>query len=228
MQETLAAQCLIVLALAITLIRLARTLPWQNVIASAALISILAGIFEGAKTGFSSVRFSYTENFGHLLFHKVPWPMPLLWVVILLNARDVARMILRNRRGTENYGIWVIALASLLAVSLDVGLEPFANANHWWISSGNGGLWHGASFINFVGWAVVAFFILVTASPWLINKKVSSQSSFDWFPASVWAALILLLFLANVWHGYWAAATFALAVQVIIPFAAWWLARKIG
>jgi putative membrane protein len=209
-----------ILALAATLLRLARTLPWQNVIACAVLTGALAGIFQGvgARTGIPFGPFFYTENIGHLVFHEVPWPLPLLYIAILLNVRDVARLILWRWRETTNYGVWVISLASLLATVFDAGLEPIASTGHWWIWTTSKSIpsWQGAPWINFAGWIATSFFILALATPWLINKKTSSQSPRDYFSLIIWVILTLLLAVNNASHKFWMAAALTVAVDIVL------------
>src|SRR5579884_3766688 len=176
MHQNRAAEFIIILALAVTVLRLAKLLPWQNVVAIVVMIAGLSWIFEavGAKFGIPFGPFFYTENFSQRLFHQVPWPMPLLWVVVLVTARELARLLLRQWRESANYGLWLLAVASILATLFDAALEPFASgANHWWIwtSSKVRLTWYGTPWINFVGWLVVTFFILSIVSPWFLNKK---------------------------------------------------------
>jgi uncharacterized membrane protein len=226
MHDSLIVQCIIVLALAATLLRLARTLPWQNVIACGILIVVISGAFQtlGAKTGIPFGPFFYTENMGRLLFRQVPWPMPLLWVVNLLNARGVARLILKPWRETASYGIWVIAVASLLATLFDAGLEPIAShANHWWVWTAAKTIpaWYGAPWVNFAGWAVVAFFILAIIGPWLIDKKSSGKPPMDSQPLALWFGLMLLLSVSNAVENLLAAAVFSFAAASLVAIAAW-------
>lgn len=225
MQDPFVAQLIVVLAFAATLLRQARTLPWQNVIACSAVIALLSGIFLaiGAKVGIPFGPFFFTENFAPLLFHQVPWPLPLLWVVVLLNARGVARLILHRWQNGPNHGLWIIAAASLLAALFDAALEPFAShANHWWIWKPSRATfsWYGAPWVNFVGWMVVTFFILALTAPWLINKKSSDEPPLDFQPLIVWTALMLLLTVGNAVNHLLAATVFSSASLLIVLSAA--------
>jgi uncharacterized membrane protein len=75
---------------------------------------------------------AYSEAFGEKLFTVLPWPVPFLWIVVVVNGRGVARLIMRPWRKTNYYGFWVIGLTCVLAVLLDLSLEPFASARHYW------------------------------------------------------------------------------------------------
>src|SRR5438477_4598183 len=122
------------LAAATSLLGLARRLPGQNVLMATTLIAaisfIIAVVAEKTRVPFGPR--AYTDALGGKIL-GVPWPLPLLWLVVIVNARGVARLILRPWRKTTYYGFWVIGLASLLAVLLDTGLEPFATQSmHYW------------------------------------------------------------------------------------------------
>ena len=175
MSATVLFQCIIVLACALTLWRMTRELPLQNVLACAGLIAVLSGLTEiiGAKTGIPFGSFFYTENLGYGLFHALPWPVPLLWIIILLNSRSLARLILRRRCEKPNYGLWVIALAAMLATVFDFVLEAIARENHWWFWSNSTAVLSlsGAPWTNFAGWFGTSLYILISITPWLLNKK---------------------------------------------------------
>jgi len=214
-----------ILALATTLVALARGLPAQNVILVAALIALISGIVEtvGAKTGVPFGSFIYTENLGPQLFSLLPWPVPLIWVVVILNSRGVARLILRPWRKLGRYGLWVMGLTVLLAVVFDLGLEPFAaRVNRYWIwrVSPRAPAWHTAPWVNFLGWAVTVLLILAFVTPWLINKRASKQQSPDYHPLVVWLTLNLFLTTGNATHQLWSAAGFGLLSGIIVTFFA--------
>jgi putative membrane protein len=216
---------LILLAfLAATVFATARTLPAQNVLAAVFLIALVSGIVEtiGTKTGIPFGRFVYTENMGRLLFRTLPWPVPLVWVVVILNSRGAARLILRPWRDASHYGYWTSGVTCLLAVFFDAALEPFAHANRYWFwkNSETVPAWYGAPWMNFAAWAAVSLLILVLVLPWLINKKSGQQSPPDFSPLVLWLLLILLLTAANAASQCWFAAGFSLTGGTIVAFAA--------
>ncbi len=219
-----------ILALATTLMAMARSLPAQNVILAATLIAVISGIVEtiSAKTGIPFGPLVYTGNLGPELFGTLPWPIPLTWVVTILNSRGVARLILRPWRKMGKYGFWVIGLTCLLSVIFDLGLEPFAvRVNHYWIwhVPGNVPAWHTAPWVNFVGWATTTLLILAFTTPWLINKKHIKNAPPDYHPLIVWLLLNLLLATGNATHHLWLAASFTLVASAVITIFAWRGAR---
>lgn len=197
----------ILLATGTSLLALGKRLPLQNVLMTAALVaSLSAGILlVGASSGVPFGPFVYSETLGEKIFQLLPWPMPLLWIVVLINGRGVARLIMRPWRKTNLYGFWVIGLTCLLAVLFDLGLEPFATSvQHWWIWQPTRArwLWYGAPWVNSLGWLVAALAILVFATPWLINKQPVKRPM-DYHPLIVWVLINLTLVAGNAAHDLW-------------------------
>src|ERR1041384_7891201 len=167
---------LILLAAATTLVSLSRQLPGQNVLLAALVIAVFAGAAQvlGALTYMPFGPYVYDKRFGPQLFDVLPWPVPLIWIVALLNARGVARLILRPWRQNPVYGLWVIGVSASLVVLLDFGLEPFATQvmGYWsWKPTKIPSDWYSTPWVNFLGWAVTSLLILVFVTPALINKK---------------------------------------------------------
>lgn len=185
------AAAFVLLALATTLVSLARALPAQNVLAAAAVIAFMASVAEfiNAKTGMPFGQRTFTEDMGPRLLGVLPWAMPVLWIVAMLNSRGVARLILRPWRKTSKYGFWVIGVTAVLMVVFDLSLEPFAGTAQrfwiWWTPRAMPA-WHGAPFYNFIGWLVVSLLILAFVTPWLINKNPVRKAPPDYYPLVVW------------------------------------------
>ena len=65
---------------------------------------------------------AYTEGASGRIFGTVPWLLPLLWMVVLFNARSVGRLVFRPWRKSRTYGVRVIALTCVMAVVFALGL----------------------------------------------------------------------------------------------------------
>src|SRR5579862_8917728 len=124
------AALFLLLALATTLVSLTRTLPAQNVLSAAGVIAFIASIAEliNARADMPFGTRTFTGDLGPRCFGVLPWAIPAVWVVAMLNSRGVARLILRPWRKTSKYGFWVIGLTAVLMVMFDLSLEPFAGA----------------------------------------------------------------------------------------------------
>ncbi len=212
-------------AVATTSLSMVSSLPVQNVITVSALIAFLASVVEiiNAKTGVPFGSRTCTEAIGPRLFGVLPWSLPLLWMVVILNSRGVARLILRPWRKTGKYGLWVIGLTAALTALFDFNFEPFAaRVGRFWIWSASSALptWQGAPLTSFTGWLVVTVLILAFTTPWLINKSLSRSSTADFRPLIVWMVLNLLPPAACAVQHLWFAAMVAVSLSsVIIVFA---------
>jgi len=227
---------LLISATASTLTSLWRRLPGQNVLLAAAIIAVLGGAVQtlGVLASIPFGPFIYTGSAGAQLFHTLPWTIPLLWVVVILNSRGVARLMMRPWRKMRTYGFWVIGLTAVLSVIFDLGLEPFATrVRHFWLWDQTRLPldWYGAPITNFAGWFVTALMIMAFVSPSLVNKQPSRKSWPNFHPLFVWA-LLNLLFVASFVHNQdagspgaiarqlWAAAGFsAVATVTVVIFA---------
>lgn len=200
---------LLLSALFSTLTTLARRLPVQNVGMAALLIAGMGALLTGVAC-LSGIPFgpcTHSENLGGKIFSVLPWPIPLIWVIVLINARGVARLVMRPWRKTNYYGFWVIGLTGLLAVLLDLSLEPFAVQvkKYWtWQTPGWVWAWYSAPWVNFLGWFASALIMVTFTTPWLINKQPVKQPM-NYQPLLLWLLLNAWLITGNLKHQLWVA-----------------------
>ena len=222
---------LVALTTATVLASVARQLPGQNVMLAAIIIALIGGAAHtlGALTAIPFGPYVYTENIGQQLFYPLPWAIPLMWITIMLASRGVARLMLRPWRNTSNYGFRLIGLTTALVVLLDVGLEPYAaRVKHFWLWNPTELRfdWYGAPWVNFFGWAVTTLFILVFATPLLINKRPGPQPPPDYAPLVVWLLINLLFATGAAVHHLWPAlgliCLYSVAVAVLAFRGARW------
>jgi len=216
---------LVVLATAVTLAGLSRRLPGQNVILASLIIAFIASGVQslGALSGIPFGPYVYDyHNIGRELFYPLPWAVPMMWVVIILNARGVARLILRPWRKIRAYGFWVMGITTVLVVLFDLGFEPFATRvkSFWfWTPTKLPFTWSGAPLINFFAWAVATLLILAFATPSLIDKKKVKHPP-DYQPLIIWLLLNLLFATGSAAHQLWAATGETLAGGIIVAIFA--------
>lgn len=211
---------LLSLVAASTVTALARQLPLQNVFVVVAGIAVVGGGVHalGVKTSVPFGPFVFTENTGPKMFNTLPWEMPLLWVVVILNARGVGRLILRPWRKTKNYGLWLIGLAAVLAMLFDFALDPFAaHIKHYWLWTVTKFpvTWHGATLVNFLVWGFMSALILAFATPALIKKQPGQKSTPDFHPLGVWLGAMLLFATASALTGLWTAVAADAAIGIV-------------
>jgi uncharacterized membrane protein len=217
---------LVVAVLAATLISLARQLPAQNVLLAAAIIAVMGGVTQwiGTITAMPFGPYVYSPAAGPRLLGVLPWWAPALWVVMVLNARGVARLILRPWRQTRAYGFRLIGLTTLLVVFCQLGLEPFLSRLTGWVRWGPTRVslgWYGTPFTAFVGEMVTVLLILAFATPVLINKSPRRRPP-DYQPLAVWTGMNVLFGAGALAHHLWFAAALS-GAAVLVPG---WLAVR--
>jgi putative membrane protein len=191
-----------------TLAALWRQLPLQNILLAALGIALIGGGVSalGARTALPFGPFFYGTAMGPQLFKTLPWAMPLVWLVVILNSRGVARLMLRPWRKNKNYGFRMIALTGVLVLLFDVTLEPFATLVkfYWrWVPTAVPVTWEGAALVNFLSWGFLAILILLFITPVMISKKPRTKSSPDYHPLCVWLGGIILFATGCGVHGLW-------------------------
>jgi putative membrane protein len=211
---------LILLATATTLVSLSRQLPGQTVALAAIIVTVIGSVSHslGILIEIPFGRFAYTDQAGLQIFHTLPWAIPFLWVIIVLNSRGVARLMLRPWRKTRIYGFWLIGLTAGLTLLFDLGLEPFATrVKHYWLWSPSKLTfdWYGAPVTNFIGWTVTALLIMAFVTPTLTKKKPAKAPS-DYTSLILWVSLNALFIVAACANQLWLAAGFSAIVSIMV------------
>jgi uncharacterized membrane protein len=211
---------LVLAAFATTITAMSRQLPFQNVLLAAVIIAVISGASQtlGVLTGIPFGPCLYTSAAGPKIFNTLPWSVPFIWIIVMLNSRGVGRLILRPWRKSRVYGFRLIGLTTILAIIFDFGLEPFATrvGHYWfWQPTKLHLLWQGTPASNFLGWLVTALLILAFATPVLINK---SHKKFppDYHALFVWVLLSALFATGAAKHQLWSAVGFIAAANVVV------------
>src|SRR5205814_10697378 len=95
-----------------------REIPWQNVVVAAAIIALISRASQrlGLLAGIPSALLMNTGT---------SWSAPLVWLVAVLNARGVARLLLERRRKSPVYGLQLMGLTALLAGLFGFGFSSW-------------------------------------------------------------------------------------------------------
>lgn len=203
-----------------TLTALTRQLPAQNALLGAVIIAGIgtAAHLCSAATAIPFGPIHFTDASGPRWFNLVSWAMPMLWVLLVLNSRGVARLILRPWRKLRAYGFWLIGLTVVLTVLLAAALEPFGGAlkRYWiWEPTRIPITWAGAPLTNFVGWLVVTLLIMAFAAPPLIDKRARPVSRPpDYHPLILWLLALTLFGVGTVMNRLWLQAAYCLVTGI--------------
>jgi uncharacterized membrane protein len=210
---------LLILATISTFTALVRQLPGQNVLTAAIVIALIGSGASalGVRTAIPFGPFVYGPATGPQLFKTLPWAIPLLWIVVVLNSRGVARLILRPWRKTRTYGFWLMGLTAVLVVAFELAFDPFAaHLKHYWIWTPTKFplTWQDAPLTNFLGCGIVVLLMLAFATPALINKQLSKRSTPDYHPLGVWLGAVLFCGVVSAMHGLWLMVAVDAAVAI--------------
>lgn len=212
---------LVIAAAAATLTAMSRQLAGQNVILAATIIAVAGGVAHavGAITGIPFGPFAYSSSAGPMFFDTLAWPIPAIWIIVVLNARGVTRLILKPWRKLKNYGFFVIGVAAVLVVLFDLALEPFATRvnGYWvWLPTKFPWTWNGMPLINSLGWALVAILTLAFATPSLINKHSRSRKlPPDFHPLIVWVLLLALFGTGAALNQLWSSLALCIGTALV-------------
>lgn len=215
-----------VLASVAVLAALATRLPLQNVLAAVLLVVLTAGMvmavcaFSGTPLG----RFEFTRELGPRLLDYVAWPVPFLWLAVVLSSRQTARVILRPWRRVKHYGWWLLGGALVLGLGLSLVLEPFGrDVLGWWkwppAVAGHAN-WLGAPVFFPLAATLFLLGLLLIATPWLIAKRPTGLAP-DYGPVFTWLALDAWATLGGLGARLWIPAAVGLVIGTAVAVLAW-------
>ena len=209
---------------AFTLLVLADQLPVQNVLLAFAGIAFIGGVAHAiaSATAIPFGPFTFTDNFGPRLFRHFALCAPLVWVVVILNSRGVARLILRPWRKLHTYGLWLIGITVVLTTVFGAALDPFATRvrRYWlWDRTTLALKWHGAPLTCLLGWLLVSLLIMVFVTPALINKNPRKLAP-DYRPLVVWVLCLVLFAAGAATRQLWSAVVLCVCAIVGVSIAA--------
>lgn len=216
---------LLAAALACTITALAQRLPLQNVLLAVFVIAVIGGAVHalGAITGIPFGPFTFGESIGPQVFRTLPWAVPAIWVLAVLNSRGVARLILRPWRKIGAYGFWLMGTTATLTLLFDFALEPFAaRVKHYWLWTPTKFpmTWQGVPVSNFLAWAAVSVLLAVVIAPALINKQPGKRNTPDFHPFAVWLGAVLFFGTACAQCGLLSAAVADGVLAAVVTVAA--------
>ena len=187
---------------------LARRLPAQNIVAISFVGGGIAVAIEALNAA-SQIPFgqrTFSERYGPVVFGVAGF-QPFLWLTMAMACRGVARLAVRPWRKLQYYGIWVMAVATLLALALALVQEAAGGAAGWWRRENRPGTWtwYECPWASMLGWVLTTLVVYAFTTPWFLNKKPVKQPT-DWHPLGVWTALMAWLTTLNLSQHHWAAA----------------------
>ena len=178
---------------------------------AAALIALLSFLIEyaGVSAGFPFGRYEYTGALGWKV-GSVPLPIPYAWLMVVPGAFMTAAALRRRAA--------VIPVAALLALWLDLLIEPVAAyiTGYWrWIDQGP---YYGIPTSNFIAWGGTALgltIVLRLAAPALPHTARAA-----WLPRLLFALAAIQFTFVDIAYGYGWAGLLGCGLLITI-FALW-------
>ncbi|GAC1548812.1 MAG: hypothetical protein NVS2B7_24820 [Herpetosiphon sp.] len=181
--------------LALWLIQVAR---WRGCGAGLLIAGLSLGAeYLGVTTGLPFGHYAYTPTLGTQLFGAVPLPIPFAWLMVIPASLSVAALLVR--------GAARVPVAALLALLLDLAIEPVAAyvVHYWrWLDRGP---FYGIPTINFIAWGSTALLLsglTVIIVPALKRLPPARMA----LPATLYLLNVVQFTLVDLRYGYvWAA-----------------------
>lgn len=178
-------------------------------VAVALLIWLLSFSIEyiGVATGLPFGRYSYTDVLGLKVGGAVPLPIPFAWLLVVPGAMGAASLLLPRHASRW----WLVVVAPLLALGLDLLLEPVAAyiVNYWhWIE---GGPYYGVPTANFIAWGTTAL-VLTILTLVLAGTRLREARFLPALPALLYFLNLFQFTLVNLAHGYLLSALIGSAI----------------
>ena len=206
-------------AAASALLGLARRLPLQNAVAVGILTAVGSWLilWLGVATDIPFGRREFSSFFGFLLPGGVPWGLVCVWVALTPTCRGVARLMLRTRRRDSYYGLWVMALATVLTLLWAVAIETVAQPRQWWRWEFQPGtrVCAGAPWVTYLGWGLTSLILYGFTTPWLLNKQPIRQPT-DWHPLVLSGLLLFQLASMAAVNGFIVSAVGLVGVGLVV------------
>lgn len=178
---------------------------------AAVLIAVLSWAVEhvGVTTGFPFGHYSYTDVLGWKLGGVVPLPIPFAWLLVVPAAIGAARLLISYSP------IRIGLLAPLLALALDLLLEPVAAyiMDYWhWLDQGP---YYGVPTANFIAWGVTAL-VLTLLTLLLCGTRLRDPEVLPVLPVLLYLLNLLQFTLVDLAYGYLWAALIGAAVAALL------------
>lgn len=203
----------ITLATAATVFGLSRWWPAQNIIAIAFLTIALSLTLEHFLVAHTDAPYSDTAG---KTFFGVPWTISVLWLVVLLNARSVARLVLWPKREKGSYGLWLLFFTAVMTALVLLVMEIVSNRFPIL----------GAPIALSGVRLIAALLILTIIAPFLIPKGAVVPPP-DCGPVAIWAVINgYLIVIAAIEHSWESAGILIVLNGLLTTFALRWRKKR--
>jgi uncharacterized membrane protein len=192
---------------------------WANYGRTGLVVSggiVAAGLvleYVGVQTGFPFGSYRYTGVLAPALPGGVPVVIGFAWLLIVVSSFCTARWLLGSRVSSARVLVGLAILGAILAVALDMLIEPVAyHVKDYWVWTAGDG-YYGIPWSNFITWLVAAFAMILAMVALLKPEK---RLRWKWLPIALFGMNVVLFGVVNVAHGYWLPGAEALLLCGVI------------
>lgn len=195
-------------------------------------IAVSAGWFAeqmGATRGWFFGDYDYTDVLGPTL-GEVPIVVPLMWFSFTYMGYVIANLIVWHAPtdGASRVGetLLMSLLAAMIVTAYDLGADPYmVYVLKAWVMVEQDGAWFGETVQGFIGWGVVAFFIILAFRLLRPAVPFTPTSTFSRRHALVPVLIYAGLMASQVATGYpvetRSITVFAMGIPVLCALAGW-------
>lgn len=167
------------------------TFGWRNTLALFGITLVVAWGFEqtSVATGLPYGVYHYSDALGAKLGH-VPYAIPFAWYSMLYPSYVMARLMTSGAQSGSQPGwrglLWRAFVSGMVITAWDVLVDPMASAPgvHSWVWE-QGGAYYGVPNLNFVGWVLTGFTVILLYS--LFELRFPAR------PLGSWTRFVLVL-----------------------------------
>lgn len=198
---------LMILQGTIMVLWLVKQAPLRGLLAALA-IAVLSYLVEyaGVRLGIPFGRYRYTAVLGLQIGGAVPLAIPFAWLMVVPGALACVMPFARLPRA--------VPLAALLALLLDLLIEPVAThvTGYWhWI---DGGPYYGVPTLNFIAWGGTALILLLVL--WGIVPHIDEAARRSRLPALLFTLSIVQFTLVDAAYSFWLPVAIGIVLMGIL------------
>lgn len=159
--------------------------------------------YVGVLTGFPFGSYRYTGVLVPELPGGVPLAIGFAWLLVIVSGFFTARRLVSIDSMPVSKGLLLAVGGALLAVVLDLLLEPVAyHVKGYWQWLPGDGAYYGIPLSNFAAWFAAA---LLLNLPLAFLRRKGNAVFLPWIPGALFAMNVIMFGIVDVAHGFWIA-----------------------
>jgi uncharacterized membrane protein len=178
-----------------TFLLLKRDVSYKTAILITATLLVFSFVIQwiALKTDYPFGSFMYTENLSSQIFDLIPWAVPILWFVMIVNAYVIASVLFTRKIGERiDSQTLIVAVTALVVTLMDLNLEPVAvNVKQFWFWLERDWAYYGIPRINFFGWLCISLLLSALLILWFSPHKFKISTA--------WYSLLVLTVMQTLW-----------------------------